>query len=199
MKKVMFLVVGMMFASSVNAASVWFHNSLASFEATHVSGSLEQFEDATLNSGLSITSSNGAVSISGGVMNDRLTRASGNTTTFEFGSAVNAFGGIFDLGVAGFGQGIEFTIQAFLGSSEVLSQQLTGNGFFGFITDGSTNLFNKVIFTAGSSSGSAETYTLDDLRYGLHTAPVPVPAALFLFAPALLGFLGLRRKAAVAA
>ncbi|WP_288356390.1 hypothetical protein [uncultured Cycloclasticus sp.] len=198
MKKVMFLVVGMMFASSVNAASVNFYNSLATFEATHFSGSLEQFEDATLNAGLSITSSNGSVSYSGGVMQDRLTRSSGNSTTFEFGSAVNAFGGIFDLGVAGFGQGIEFTIQAFQGSSEVLSQQFTGNGFFGFITDAS-NLFNKVIFTAGSSSGSAETYTLDDLHYGLHTAAVPVPAALFLFAPALLGFLGLRRKAAVAA
>ncbi|MBV1950731.1 MAG: hypothetical protein KUG64_00850, partial [Cycloclasticus sp.] len=62
------------------------------------------------------------------------------------------------------------------------------------------NLFNKVILTAGSSIGSAETYALDDLHYGLHTPPaVPIPAALFLFAPALLGFFGLRRKAAVAA
>jgi len=38
---------------------------------------------------------------------------------------------------------------------------------------------------------------LGNMSFGV--SAVPVPAALFLFAPALLGFLGLRRKAAVAA
>ncbi|MAX52576.1 MAG: hypothetical protein CMH22_11400 [Methylophaga sp.] len=37
------------------------------------------------------------------------------------------------------------------------------------------------------------------LKYDVSVSAVPVPAALFLFAPALLGFLGLRRKSAVAA
>ncbi|BDZ74627.1 hypothetical protein GCM10025856_23460 [Methylophaga marina] len=37
------------------------------------------------------------------------------------------------------------------------------------------------------------------LEYKVSVSAVPVPAALFLFAPALLGFLGLRRKSAVAA
>ena len=37
------------------------------------------------------------------------------------------------------------------------------------------------------------------LSYDISVSAVPVPAALFLFAPALLGFFGLRRKAAVAA
>lgn len=193
----MSLIVGMLFATGVNAASVTYFTSEAGFEHSHYSGSLEQFEDATLNSGLSITSDNPEFSISGGVMNDRLVAGSGRSTTFEFGSSVNAFGGDWNLEIAGFGQGIEFSIQAFLGATEVLTQELTGNGFFGFITS-PTSLFNKVILTAGSQSGVAETYTLDNLRYGLHTA-VPVPAALFLFAPALLGFLGLRRKSALAA
>jgi hypothetical protein len=199
MKKVMLFIASMLVASGVNAASVSFYNTEASFEASHVSGSLEQFEDNTLNSGLTITSDNTEFAISGGVMNDRLVEGTGRTTTFEFGSSVNAFGGDFDLGIAGFGQGIALSFQAFLGATQVLSQQITGNGFFGFITDAGS-LFNKVIFTAGSSNGSAETYTLDNLRYGLHNpSAVPVPAALFLFAPALLGFLGLRRKATVAA
>jgi hypothetical protein len=199
MKKVMLFIASMLVASGVNAASVSFYNSEAAFEASHFSGSLEQFEDTTLNSGLSITSDNTEFAITGGHMHDRLVAGSGRVTTFEFGSSVNAFGGDFDLGVAGFGQGIAVTFQAFLGATQVLSQQITGDGFFGFITDVGS-LFNKVVFTAGSASGAAETYNLDNLRYGLHTpSAVPVPAALFLFAPALLGFLGLRRKASVAA
>ncbi|SFK20547.1 hypothetical protein [Methylophaga sulfidovorans] len=36
-------------------------------------------------------------------------------------------------------------------------------------------------------------------KYDVSVSAVPVPAAVFLFAPALLGFLGLRRKSAVAA
>ena len=36
-------------------------------------------------------------------------------------------------------------------------------------------------------------------QFNVKVSAVPVPAALFLFAPALLGFFGLRRKAAVAA
>ena len=41
---------------------------------------------------------------------------------------------------------------------------------------------------SGVSGGTPLTATLS-------ISAVPVPAALFLFAPALLGFLGLRRKA----
>lgn len=210
MKKTFFSLLTALLALltvSVANAATTFYTTEASFEASHFSGSLEQFDFASLaalnavapTNGLTITSSNNVASISGGVFHDRVTRSSGNSTTFEFGSSVNAFGGLFDLGVAGFGQGLEFTFQAFFGATEVVSQQLTSNGFFGFITD-TTTLFNRVILTAGSSTGSAETYTLDDLRYGLHNpSAVPVPAALFLFAPALLGFFGLRRKATLAA
>ncbi|WP_417498680.1 hypothetical protein [Methylophaga sp.] len=41
--------------------------------------------------------------------------------------------------------------------------------------------------------------TSNILKYDVSVSAVPVPAALFLFAPALLGILGLRRKSAVAA
>ncbi|BDZ74625.1 hypothetical protein GCM10025856_23440 [Methylophaga marina] len=41
------------------------------------------------------------------------------------------------------------------------------------------------------------TPALGNMSFGV--SAVPVPAALFLFAPALLGFLGMRRKNAVAA
>jgi len=52
---------------------------------------------------------------------------------------------------------------------------------------------------------AGETYFFDiageafsQMGFQLSVSAVPVPAALFLFAPALLGFLGLRRKSAMA-
>ena len=51
-----------------------------------------------------------------------------------------------------------------------------------------------IIVGFGDGLGDAD---FDDMVLALK--PVPVPAALFLFAPALLGFLGLRRKSSVAA
>ena len=62
-------------------------------------------------------------------------------------------------------------------------------------------LNNQIILTAGTiivgfGDGLGDG-DFDDLVLALK--PVPVPAALFLLAPALLGFLGLRRKSSVAA
>ncbi len=207
MKKVMLIVVGMLFASGVNAAGIYYFSGptgVANFEASHYSGAIEDFEDTTLNSSLTITSTNSTeyFKIEDGVMKDRADKTGSSATTFEFGSAINAWGGLFDLEPNGYGSGLAFTYHIFSGGSLLLSEEISGvgaNGFWGFITKPNV-LFNKLVITAGSNSG-VETYTLDNMRYGLHTDPsaVPVPAALLLFAPALLGFLGLRRKAAVAA
>ena len=64
-----------------------------------------------------------------------------------------------------------------------------------------TYLNHQVVLSAGTIIvGFGDGYLdndFDDLILALK--PVPVPAALFLFAPALLGFLGLRRKSSVAA
>mgnify|MGYP000572021582 CR=1 FL=1 len=69
----------------------------------------------------------------------------------------------------------------------------------------------KQFFISGDFSFTAMIYegivafvdivdaTQSKMRYDVSVSAVPVPAALFLFAPALLGFLGLRRKSAVAA
>ena len=52
------------------------------------------------------------------------------------------------------------------------------------------------ILTAGSFFGvDILNATSDVLKYDLSISAVPVPAALWLFAPALMGFFGLRRKA----
>jgi len=191
--KIAFFALLFMMTGVVSASSVTYYNNEAAFEATHFSGSLEDFNDTTLTTGLTITSESTSYSISGGVMNDIVGGSSGLTTAFEFGSAVNAFGGDFDLSPGGLGTGIEVTMSFFFGTTEVLSQEIIGNGFFGFITS-PTTLFNKVIFSAGSVGGYQETYTLDNLRYGLHTAAVPVPAAVWLFGSALMGLFGVSRR-----
>jgi len=47
-------------------------------------------------------------------------------------------------------------------------------------------------------SGSGQHWALNDIRINESVGAVPIPAAVFLFAPALLGFLGFRRKAKAA-
>jgi len=72
------------------------------------------------------------------------------------------------------------------GGSFDLVQAVTGAGYnFNFMLLAGVTYFFDI---TGISAGSPLTATLS-------ISAVPVPAALFLFAPALLGFLGLRRKA----
>jgi len=66
------------------------------------------------------------------------------------------------------------------------------SGFFGLT---STILFDSIgLSDTVGNGGALTTGYIDNLRYSNSMSSVPVPAALFLFAPALLGFLGLRRK-----
>lgn len=72
------------------------------------------------------------------------------------------------------------------------SEPLPGTGF---VTDSFSPLFaTSVTFTTESLTGDD-----GDSNYyvaALEVSEVPVPAAAFLFAPALVGFMGLRRRAA---
>ena len=65
--------------------------------------------------------------------------------------------------------------------------------FSAFITAGLTNKLS--ILVSNIVLAGEATF----VNYSVSASAVPVPAALFLFAPALLGFLGLRRKATLAA
>ncbi|PHS29814.1 MAG: hypothetical protein COA95_11040 [Methylophaga sp.] len=78
--------------------------------------------------------------------------------------------------------------EVFSGMTSILS--LTGTA--------ATGLFSTSLFV------DAGTYLISVFSEGgtggyNFTVATPIPAALFLFAPALLGFLGLRRKATLAA
>ena len=73
-----------------------------------------------------------------------------------------------------------------------------GGNYVGFPTI--FNITGDFIFTAILTAGSYFAVdilnaTSGILKYDLSISAVPVPAALWLFAPALLGFFGLRRQA----
>jgi len=156
MKKVMFMIVGMLFAVSVNAASLNLINTVGSASIDPASGQW----------------------------------VAASETNFS------APADIFELQVIGGSTGLNFTgdltPDTITSSFEVFSGNTLLKGLYGNATDS----FAFHLFAA------AGTYTIKVFSEvtGYHFAiATPIPAALFLFAPALLGFFGLRRKAAVAA
>ncbi len=64
---------------------------------------------------------------------------------------------------------------------------------FTWMLEAATDYVINVVIGRGAAGSNY------DLRLASGVSEVPVPAALWLFAPALLGFLGLRRKAKLAA
>lgn len=141
---------------------------------------VEDFNDATLVPGLTISTNAG--SIGSGQFNDRTVLGSA-TTTFTFAQPVVSFGGMFDLSPGGLGQGLRFFIDGVAVSSAVpLTSALQ---FYG--------VKSSVAFTSlriESDSGCcAETYRLDDARFGLATGAVPEPAtwAMMIFGFGMIG------------
>jgi len=162
MKKVMLFVVSMLFAVSVNAASL----SLTTAGAVNA----EQSVSSLLN--------NGPLAIGRGETAGGNWQSFFNLTTDKDTSAI-----------------VEWSFNPEHNVKNAILQVWQQNV-------GLVNSFNvmgdfiaKFYFLAG------EVYSIDflsvksrGLSYDVSVNAVPVPAALFLLAPALLGFLGLRRK-----
>jgi len=99
---------------------------------------------------------------------------------------------------------VESIVSTFLGSQFVVnSVSLDGNFFTDLGAQGLSNawaLIGGAYLTAGIHSLVVDIASVSGAgQLNVQVSAVPIPAALFLFAPALLGFFGLRRKAAVAA
>jgi hypothetical protein len=170
MKKVMFLIVGLFFSVSVNAATLsWNAASISAVEGWST------FESPSL-----ITATKNF-----NLVNDGYTR----TLTFNVADGPATVGGLV----------VETTDEQF----DISSVTLDGNPltFDAFASRWSLN--SAVMLAIGSYDLVIDITSV--VAGGLLNVQVnainevPVPAALLLFAPALLGFFGLRRKAAVAA
>ncbi|MFT7413417.1 MAG: hypothetical protein ACI9FO_000061 [Methylophagaceae bacterium] len=104
-----------------------------------------------------------------------------------------ASGGTFDFTGAHFASAwianLDIVIEGWSAGSQLFSDTIsivdTGPTWFGANYAGIDQL--KII---GSNN-----FVLDDFTYNENLPGVPIPAAAFMFAPALLGFMGLRRRA----
>jgi len=178
--------------ASAAQATVTIYTNEAAFIAALETSQLENFANQTLEPGLSFVSNAGTINT--GRFNDRTVRG-GAQTTFSFAGGVNGVGAVFDLSPGNFGQGLTFTLNLSAGGTEAVGQEIftNVNTFFGFI---SNNRFNSVRIRAGSGNGVAETYRLDNLRYGVSPlAVVPEPATWGML---VLGFgivgIGMRKR-----
>lgn len=165
MKKVMLLIVGMLFAASASAAT------------------------------LSLTTagtSNATQSVSGIVNNGPVAIGSGETTGGSWWSLFDLTTDVDTSAVVEWSFNPESAVSSatlsIWDNTVLIIQEVVSGDFITsvFLQAGHTYW---VDFTSVSSTA---------LSYDISVSAVPIPAALFLFAPALLGFFGLRRKAAVA-
>ncbi len=154
-------------------------NDAGSFDADH-DETIEDFNDATLVPGLTITTDAGTLANS--QFEDRVTRSGGEMTLFTFASPIKAFGGFFNLTPGGVAQLLRFSIDGVDVGTQTAS--VSGFQFFGF---SSTTAFSSVKIVAGTGSGNAETYHLDNLRFAAAAVPEPATWAMMILGFGLIG------------
>jgi hypothetical protein len=194
MKKLILMTCLMLMLGFVPAANATFstYSSQAAFIAAAGPVLTENFDDATLVPGLSITEVNGAGSIHDGVYENIVNASYNRYQVYNFAGGMTAFGAWLDLYNPG-GPGSEIDIYIDDTDTYIGTIPSSSNGdFFGFVN---SYVFYGVRFQDAQFSqlgGIQETYYNVDLS--LAPAPVPIPAALFLLGPGLLGLVGLRRR-----
>jgi hypothetical protein len=169
MKKAMLFLVALMFTVGVNAATLSFGGA----------GALNATQEVSISSGQTV--------LGGGFV----TEGPGQwSSLFNLSSTEDTY------------VKIEWSFNP---ESNFTSAQL------GFTSENDYPVYTTLIDIAGDYSfvvflEAGVNYAVDIInasrnvfKYDVSVSEVPVPAALFLFGPALLGFLGLRRKNAVAA
>ena len=103
------------------------------------------------------------------------------TGTFDFNGAyfASAWDSVLDIELEGWSSGVKIL-------SDTISAVNTGPTWFGANYTG----IDKLNITSLGNQ-----FVMDNFTYNKQIGEVPIPAAAFMFVPALLGFLGLRRKA----
>jgi hypothetical protein len=172
MKKAMLFAVALLFSVGVNAATL-------NLTGVGSSGATQ-----------SVDVNNNSTVLAGGTVSESSSWGSAFDLTSNTDTAVK----------------VEWSFNPFtaLDSAVLVFSQISGPSG-GYV--GNTQYFNitgDFSFTAFLTAGLYYAVDIIDatsniLKYDVSVSAVPVPAALFLFAPALLGLLGMRRKTAVAA
>lgn len=190
------LLTGLMFGLSLallvgvaNATVITTYTDFSAWQASVATYKLEDFNDTTLLLSYSSTSDG---HLENGYFYDRPTATNGGTT-WSFGETVNSFGGLWDLsGPGGSGMGLILTMTD--GTSTFIAPQIsnTTNNFWGFVADEN---FTSAYVAAGTQSGIAETYHIDNLVFGsTSSTPVPEPATMLLLGLGMVGLAGIGRK-----
>jgi hypothetical protein len=171
-------------AASAQAATITIYNNQAAWAAAVGAITTEDFADAVLVPGLSITG--GSVSISGGVMNDQINDDAATSTTFGFAPPILGFGGLFNLaGPGGQGSGIRVNVNFFGGGSQLVGDipASTAGTFWGFTSD---TAVSSVLFSETNPGVGVESYNLDNLQFSAAAAPEPATLALLGLGAAVL-------------
>ncbi|MGB4548077.1 MAG: VPLPA-CTERM sorting domain-containing protein [Syntrophales bacterium] len=202
MKKLAFVSAFLLvvsFAGGAQAFTVTTYNNYTSFiDAVLSAGSspvLENFEDAILQPGFSISEIGGAGVIQYGVYKNTVDKDIPRYQLFNYASGMIGFGGWFDLkNPGGPGTGINMYIDD--DGTFVMSIPTTAAGeFYGFLvhflTEGS---FTSVrLEDAGIGTAVQETYYAVDVAFVPYTV-IPIPAAAWLLGSGLLGLAVIRRR-----
>ncbi len=175
--------------TTVKAATFQFFTDEAAFDAFF---STTTSFDLSTDDGWELSGDD--VSISDGLVTDRIDQDDAPDTVLNFDAPLIGFGANFDLSPVGAGSGI--AISVVIGDELIeLAQELPGTfqGFFGFASDTD---FTEISFSEGSrASRPAESYTFaGPVGAFADIAPVPVPAGFPLMAAALGAFAVLRRR-----
>jgi hypothetical protein len=171
MKKSITVCLVVLFAASIAHGQFTLYTDRSSWEAAVVSYQEENFDDATLNDGVTIDSDfGGSVAEPGyvGMWYDRVSKPPESIlqeTTISFSSEIYAFGGNWDLAApTGPGKGIIVSLDGTPINSLTIDNDHAGD-FWGVV---STVPFSEVLLQAdGEPEGIQETFTLDDMVYSV--------------------------------
>lgn len=150
---------------------------------------VENFADATLEPGFTITEVNGTGTIFAGVYKNIVDVDTNRYQIFELASGMTGWAGWFDLSPGGEGTAIDIYINDDNTKIATIPASTTA-GFYSFVT--SSTFYGLRLQDANLNGALQETYFSVDMA--MAPAPVPEPATMLLFGTGIAGLAGIARR-----